>query len=122
MLDTKYQQQLKGLVISNMGDVRRPEGLFRRGREIHPRRRSGAILMAVATPPARAIYREWGYRVAGTVFIEPCASTHSPLIRTTQVPVRALPFHPSGRNPMSAPEITALESRRVCAEARMPVS
>ena len=45
--------------------------------------------------------------VAGTALITPCASTHSPLTRTTQVPVRALPFQPSGRNPMSVPEMIA---------------
>ena len=32
-------------------------------------------------------------------------------MRTTQVPVRALPFQPSGRKPMSSPEMTGAGSR-----------
>ena len=59
--------------------------------------------------------------VAGTALIAPCASTHSPLMRTIHVPVRALPFQPSGRNPMSLPEMIIPGSRRVCADTRMPV-
>jgi hypothetical protein len=53
----------------------------------------------------------------------PCASTHSPLMRTSHVPVRALPFQPSGRKPMSPPEMIAAASRRVvCAATTAPVT
>src|SRR4029078_12592230 len=57
-------------------------------------------------PHAATLQRE-GYRVvAGRTVAPGIASTHSPLMRTTNVPVRAFPCHPSGRKPISAPEMT----------------
>lgn len=40
-----------------------------------------------------------------TILTAPFATTHSPLIRTMNVPVRALPSQPSGLEPRSLPEM-----------------
>src|SRR5262249_16211953 len=52
---------------------------------------------AISSRCPLGLFPEWNYGL--------CASIQLPLMRTSHVPVRTRPFHPSGRNPMSPPEM-----------------